>query len=90
LSEVKNILVESIPYFMRYDEAQMETTNFALEQNNFYIVNFSFVPASVLFYLMYWSIKEATAEAAVNILGDKYFYFSTYESKAERDDRVEN
>jgi hypothetical protein len=39
---------------------------------------------------MYWSIKEATAEAAVNILGDKYFYFSTYESKAERDDRVEN
>ena len=55
LNQSENILNKHIPYYIRFDEAQIENS---MIQNNFYIINFSFIPASVIFYIMSETIKE--------------------------------
>ena len=56
LTEAENILNKHIPYYVRFDEAQIKDSSI---QNNFYIINFSFVPASTIFYIMAETVKEA-------------------------------
>ena len=49
---ISNILNSHLIYFIRYDEAQMKGENIvSTEQNNFYIINFRFIPSSTLFIL---------------------------------------
>lgn len=55
LTEAENILNKHIPYYARFDEAQIENSSI---QNNFYIINFSFVPASTILYIMAEAVKE--------------------------------
>jgi hypothetical protein len=64
----------------------MEQNTFGIEQNNFYIVNFKFVPSSMLFFLM---AKSIAIEKDKVPLGEQYFYFSAYENKSERNARHE-
>lgn len=73
IEETKNILNAHLMYFMRYDEAQMKNGTFnELEQNNFYIVNFRFIPASSLLILAALAINDQMEE---EITSTKDFFF---------------
>lgn len=90
LITIGNILTYHLPYFMRFDEAQMSDENFGIEQNNFYIVNFKFIPSSVLFYMMGQVIDNQSSKIAdtqTSSLYDQYFYFSSYETGSEKKER---
>lgn len=54
LNTIQNLLQESIPYFIAYDQADED----ADAVNNFYILNFNFIPASMIFYVMAQSLKK--------------------------------
>ena len=53
--EMRNILTRCVPNYIRYDQADLTTDEFG--KNNFYIINFNFVPASVLFYTLAKAIE---------------------------------
>lgn len=53
--EMRNILTQCVPNYIRYDQADLTTDEFG--KNNFYIINFNFVPASVLFYTLAKAIE---------------------------------
>lgn len=73
IEETKNILNAHLMYFMRYDEAQMKNGTFdELEQNNFYIINFRFIPASSLFILAAFAIED---QLGIEMTSTKDFFF---------------
>ena len=73
IEETKNILNAHLMYFMRYDEAQMKNGTFdELEQNNFYIINFRFIPASSLFILAAFAIED---QLGTEMTSTKDFFF---------------
>ena len=53
---LRNILAQSIPNYIRYDQADLMDKSFG--KNNFYIINFQFIPASVIFYTLAVSLLE--------------------------------
>lgn len=53
---MRNILAQSIPNYIRYDQADLTDNSFG--KNNFYIINFQFIPASVIFYTLAVSLLE--------------------------------
>lgn len=53
---MRNILAQSIPNYIRYDQADLTDNTFG--KNNFYIINFQFIPASVIFYTLAVSLSE--------------------------------
>ena len=53
---MRNILAQSIPNYIRYDQADLTDNTFG--KNNFYIINFQFIPASVIFYTLAISLLE--------------------------------
>lgn len=53
---LRNILAQSIPNYIRYDQADLTDDSFG--KNNFYIINFQFIPASVIFYTLAVSLLE--------------------------------
>lgn len=75
-------LQESIPHYLRYDEAQGAADAVKEYQNNFYILNFRIIPASILFYIMAQIVKEQENKAK-----DLDIFFLTSEKqKAGRND----
>lgn len=72
-----NILNQHIPYYLRFDEASIQKQNQDLAQNNFYIINFSFIPASIIFIFVAESLEE------IDIKRKDFFYFS--DNKQEGD-----
>lgn len=64
LKTIQNLLQESIPYFIAYDQADEDTD----AVNNFYILNFNFIPASMIFYVMAKSLKKYKVESLFSSL----------------------
>lgn len=69
--EMENILAQCIPNYLRYDQADLASTN-TFGKNNFYIINFNFVPASMLFY----TLSKAIAAQENYIKQQNMFFFS--------------
>lgn len=80
IQAASNILNAHIPYFIRYDEAQVKD-EIGIEQNNFYIINFSFIPASALFLLA----AEALEEEVKKEQQKELFYFSSKIDEKDKD-----
>lgn len=78
IDEVENILEYHIPYYLRFDEASLEKQEQDLTQNNFYILNFSFIPASVIFIIIAEALEEKDKEKR-----DKFFFFSKGKREGE-------
>ena len=53
---LRNVLAQSIPNYIRYDQADLTDDSFG--KNNFYVINFQFIPASVIFYTLAVSLLE--------------------------------
>lgn len=64
MSRVQFDLIRAIPNFLRYgQEDQLE--EYKNIRNNFYIINFNFVPASVIFYCFYSSLSTEIGQKKI-------------------------
>lgn len=77
------ILQKNLHNFLRYDEASGKSDEVKEYQNNFYILNFKIIPASVLFLLLARLIKNEERKAEID--EKKVFFISSDKQKAERD-----
>lgn len=73
-NENLNILQDHIQYYLRYDEAEGAAKEIEGYQNNFYVLNFKIIPASVLFLLL----AEIVKSEEKNIKnGDQVFFMTS-------------
>ncbi len=57
ISKTNNILIQSIPNYLRFDEATEQKQMDEKAQSNFYIINFNFIPASTIFIAMELALR---------------------------------
>ena len=88
IEKAENIFNEHLPYYIRYDEAAIESST---EQSNFYIINFNFIPASVIFIYMIQALGIQLEEFEISSSTkntENFFYFSPLEVKKEKLDAM--
>lgn len=69
---IKNFLALNFDYWTRYDDAE---SNFKELQNNFFVLNFKLIPASLIFQQLINKIDEANKEQYFNL--DKFYMQET-------------
>ena len=82
LEKAFNIFMTNISSYIRYE--QMDLIDQTVK-NNFYVINFNFVPASVVFYCLAYAIYKQINSAKTNLMDiDGLFNFS-YKYSIERE-----
>lgn len=76
LTFVLNILNNHIPFYLRYDEANI-FNDISHVKNNFYIINFHFIPASIILYLIKNYIDKINKENNFKNKKDMFYWSST-------------
>lgn len=79
INQAEGILQKHIPYYLRFSEANLEEIDGDIAHNNFYIINFAFIPASVIFYTIYLSLLDEEKNQKMT----EYFFLSK-EAKSAR------
>lgn len=82
LQKALSILMLNIPGYIRYEQMDLEDQP---EKNNFYVINYQFVPASVIFYLLEQAVLAELNSVKDNLLEitDSLFSFS-YKNEEEK------
>ena len=82
LAKAFNIFMTNIPSYIRYEQMDLVDTTL---KNNFYIINYDFVPASVIFYCLAVAIYSQLISSQGDLLNvDGLFNFS-YKYQEEKE-----